>query len=87
LHISRAYSYSDRCRYYWHESSVQAEIARLIENLTAKPVPLTLISQYLPLEYTAIRAGQIENQPEAIIRYHIRLVLRSYAIACGSRAA
>ena len=87
LHISRAYSYSDRCRYYWHESSVQAEIARLIENLTVKPVPLTLISQYLPLEYTAIRAGQIENQPEAIIRYHIRLVLRSYAIACGSRAA
>lgn len=83
LRISRAYSYSDRCRYYWHESSVQAEIARLIENLTAQPVPLTLISQYLPLEYKAIRAGEIANQPEAIIRYHIQLVLRAYATACG----
>ena len=83
LRISRAYSYSDRCRYYWHEISVQAEIERLIENLTAHSVPLTLISQYLPLEYEAIRAEQIENQPGAIIRYHIQLVLRSYATACG----
>ena len=83
LRISRAYSYSDRCRYYWHEISVQTEIERLIENLTARSVPLTLISQYLPLEYEAIRAEQIENQPGAIIRYHIRLVLRSYATACG----
>jgi D-tagatose-1,6-bisphosphate aldolase subunit GatZ/KbaZ len=84
LRVSRAYSYSDRCRYYWHESSVQAEITRLIENLTALSVPLTLISQYLPLEYKAIRAGEIANQPEAIIRYHIQLVLRAYAAACGT---
>jgi D-tagatose-1,6-bisphosphate aldolase subunit GatZ/KbaZ len=83
LRISRAYSYSDRCRYYWHQISVQAEIARLIANLTARPVPLTLISQYLPQEYEAIRTEQIENQPGAIIRYHIQLVLRRYATACG----
>jgi D-tagatose-1,6-bisphosphate aldolase subunit GatZ/KbaZ len=83
LRISRAYSYSDRCRYYWHESSVQTEIGRLIENLTAQSIPLTLISQYLPLEYAAIRAGEIANQPEAIVRYHIHSVLRAYAAACG----
>jgi len=83
LRFSRAYSYSDRCRYYWHEAAVREEIERLIENLTAHSVPLTLISQYLPLEYEAIRAEQIENQPGAIIRYHIQSVLRSYATACG----
>ena len=83
LRFARAYSYSDRCRYYWHEASVQAEIERLIGNLTARPVPVTLVSQYLPLEYEAIRAGQIENQPGAMIRHHIQLVLRSYATACG----
>ncbi len=83
LRISRAYSYSDRCRYYWHEIPVLAEIARLIENLTARSIPLTLVSQYLPLEYAAIRAEQIESQPGEIIRYHIQLVLRSYAAACG----
>jgi D-tagatose-1,6-bisphosphate aldolase subunit GatZ/KbaZ len=84
LRFSRAYSYSDRCRYYWHEPAVQAEIARLLENLAAHPIPLTLISQYLPLEYEALRAKQIENQPGAIIRYHIQLVLRTYAAACGT---
>jgi D-tagatose-1,6-bisphosphate aldolase subunit GatZ/KbaZ len=83
LRFSRAYSYSDRCRYYWHETAVQKEIERLIENLRTHSVPLTLISQYLPLEYEAIRVDQIENQPGAMIRYHIQLVLRSYAAACG----
>jgi D-tagatose-1,6-bisphosphate aldolase subunit GatZ/KbaZ len=83
LRIARAYSYSDRCRYYWHEISVQVEIQRLIENLRARPVPLTLVSQYLPFEYEAIRTEQIENEPGAIIRYHIQVVLRSYATACG----
>jgi len=84
LRFARAYSYSDRCRYYWHEPGVQAEIERLLENLKAHPVPLTLISQYLPLEYEAIRAEQIENQPGPIIRYHIQSVLRTYAAACGT---
>jgi D-tagatose-1,6-bisphosphate aldolase subunit GatZ/KbaZ len=55
----------------------------LLDNLKTHSFPLTLVSQYLPQEYAAIRAGQLEPQPEAIIRYHIRLVLRIYATACG----
>ena len=50
VRISRLYSYSDHCRYYWPEPEVQAEIKMLIENLTDNPPVLTLISQYLPLE-------------------------------------
>jgi D-tagatose-1,6-bisphosphate aldolase subunit GatZ/KbaZ len=83
LRLSRAYSYSDRCRYYWHKRAVQVEIECLINNLKTHSVPLTLVSQYLPQEYAAIRARQIEAQPDAIIRHHIRLVLRAYAAACG----
>jgi D-tagatose-1,6-bisphosphate aldolase subunit GatZ/KbaZ len=83
LRLARAYSYSDRCRYYWHEPAVQTEIRRLLGNLKKHPFPLTLVSQYLPQEYEPIRAGQIKPQPEAIIRYHIQLVLRTYAAACG----
>jgi D-tagatose-1,6-bisphosphate aldolase subunit GatZ/KbaZ len=83
LRLSRAYSYSDRCRYYWHEPAVQAEVERLLNNLKKHPFPLTLVSQYLPKEYEAIRAGQIEQRPDAIIRYHIQLVLQTYATACG----
>jgi D-tagatose-1,6-bisphosphate aldolase subunit GatZ/KbaZ len=85
LRISRAYSYSDRCRYYWHQPSVQAEIQRLLGNLKEKPIPLTLLSQYLPREYEAIKMNRIQNQPAAIIQYHIQTVLRLYATACGMR--
>jgi D-tagatose-1,6-bisphosphate aldolase subunit GatZ/KbaZ len=83
LRLSRAYSYSDRCRYYWHEPAVQSELERLLNNLNTHSLPLTLVSQYLPQEYEAIRKGQLEGPPETIIRYHIQLVLRIYTAACG----
>jgi D-tagatose-1,6-bisphosphate aldolase subunit GatZ/KbaZ len=83
LRLSRAYSYSDRCRYYWHEPAIAAEIMRLLDNLKTHSFPLTLVSQYLPHEYAAIRVGEIEKRPEAIVRYHIQSVLRMYAAACA----
>ena len=68
LHFSRAYSYSDRCRYYWHEADVQNEIARLFVNLEDKLLPATLVSQYLPLEYEAHRAGSLSTRPRDLVR-------------------
>ena len=83
VRISRLYSYSDRCRYYWPEAEVGAEIEVLVQNLTSNQPTLTLISQYLPLEYEAIRAGTLEPLPLQIIRHHIGNVLKKYAGACG----
>jgi D-tagatose-1,6-bisphosphate aldolase subunit GatZ/KbaZ len=77
------YAYSDRCRYYWTEPSVQQEVARLFDNLSSLSIPLTLVSQFLPLEYEAIRAGQLQPTPETLVRNHIRHVLRIYARACA----
>jgi len=78
------YSYSDRCRYYWNEPSVQNEVAQLFDNLAAQPIPDTLLSQYLPFEYEAIREGALEATWEMIVRDHIQRVLRVYSRACGS---
>ncbi len=83
LRISRFYRYSDRCRYYWHEPEVAAQIELLMENLVAHRAPLTLISQGLPREYEAIRAGVLQPGPSEMIRHHIRLVLHKYAVVCG----
>jgi len=80
--FSRAYSYSDRCRYYWHEPEIQNEIVRLFANLEDKPLPATLVSQYLPLEYEAHRAGSLSARPRDLVRHHIQVVLRQYAKAC-----
>jgi D-tagatose-1,6-bisphosphate aldolase subunit GatZ/KbaZ len=81
--IARAYSFSDRSRYYWHVADVQEEIKRLLGNLSLSPLPLTLLSQFLPAEYEAIRAGCLPLQPGAVISHHIRQVLRAYAAACA----
>jgi D-tagatose-1,6-bisphosphate aldolase subunit GatZ/KbaZ len=77
------YGYSDRCRYYWNQPPVQEEIGRLLNNFGEGPIPLTLVSQYLPLEYEAIRSGELQALPEPMIRHHIRRVLRVYADACS----
>lgn len=82
--LARAYSYSDRCRYYWVDAAVQAELAQLRANLDSCRVPPTLWSQYLPSQYRAIRSGRPAGNAEDTIQAHIRTVLRVYADACGT---
>jgi D-tagatose-1,6-bisphosphate aldolase subunit GatZ/KbaZ len=84
LHFARRYSYSDRCRYYWPDPSVERELDALLANLSASPPPLTLLSQYLPDEYNAVRAGEISNLPRSLVHHRIRKVVRIYSAACGS---
>jgi D-tagatose-1,6-bisphosphate aldolase subunit GatZ/KbaZ len=81
--LSRAFSFSDRCRYYWPQPSIEEEVKRLLHNLGLFSFPLALLSQYLPIEYEAIRQGALENHAPALIGHHIRRVLRFYGAACG----
>jgi D-tagatose-1,6-bisphosphate aldolase subunit GatZ/KbaZ len=83
LMLSRAYSLSDRCRYYWNDEMVERAVQQLEKNLSGQMLPPGLVSQYLPMEYEAIRAGQMQSESEALIRFHIRNVLQHYAAACG----
>ena len=85
LHFARRYSFSDRSRYYWPLPAVERELRKLVANLSAAPPPLTLLSQYLPEQYDAVRAGAIRNLPDHLIQDRIRKVLRIYAGACGNR--
>jgi D-tagatose-1,6-bisphosphate aldolase subunit GatZ/KbaZ len=87
LALARKYSYSDRSRYYWPEASVQRELDRLVKNLTDSPPPLTLLSQYLPEQYDAVRAGRIQNFVPSLIHDRIRKVTGIYAAACGTGQA
>jgi D-tagatose-1,6-bisphosphate aldolase subunit GatZ/KbaZ len=82
LRFARQYSYSDRSRYYWPDPQVQAELEILLNNLSAGVLPLTLLSQYMPAQYAAVRAGAAGNRPSEIIEHRIREVLRVYAAAC-----
>ena len=76
------YSLSDRIRYYWPHPAIEAALARLIANLDENPPPLTLISQYMPQQYQAVREGYIEAGAKSLIIHHITTVLHHYSDAC-----
>jgi D-tagatose-1,6-bisphosphate aldolase subunit GatZ/KbaZ len=89
LRLKRAFSYSDRCRYYWPQPAVRAALDRLLRNLSedhgGRRLPLVLVSQYLPDQYDALRAGRLAIEPRALIRDKIERVLAVYDVACGAR--
>jgi D-tagatose-1,6-bisphosphate aldolase subunit GatZ/KbaZ len=90
--FARAFSYSDRARYYWTDPQVRRAVARLLDTLEAAPIPPPLLSQYLPREHEALR---VEAPWEAtddgasavadLVRRHVLAVLGAYAEACGMR--
>jgi D-tagatose-1,6-bisphosphate aldolase subunit GatZ/KbaZ len=83
---ARKYSLSDRCRYYWPAPSVQSALERLLLNLRPAPIPLSLLSQYLPVQYQRVRDGTLANTTDALITDKIEGVLADYACACGHEA-
>ena len=76
------FSLSDRIRYYWSTPEATRACAQLLQGLEAVKVPLTLISQYLPLQYAAIRDGRLRNNPRELVLDGVAQVLRHYADAC-----
>jgi D-tagatose-1,6-bisphosphate aldolase subunit GatZ/KbaZ len=85
LSLDCQYSLSDRIRYYWPQPSVVAALEQLLANLAASPPPLALLSQYLPLEYWAVREGRLKLNARELAMHHVELVLRQYARACGGQ--
>jgi D-tagatose-1,6-bisphosphate aldolase subunit GatZ/KbaZ len=81
-HFDLQFSLSDRMRYYWAMPEVGRACTRLLETLAAKRMPLTLLSQYLPRQFAAVRAGRLKNDPREFVLDGIAHVLRQYAAAC-----
>ncbi len=65
---ARKYSYSDRARYYFPTKEVIEAQETLIKNMKSKEIPLTLVNQFMPIQYNKIRKGQLKNEPEALIK-------------------
>ena len=81
------YSLSDRIRYYWAVPRVQAACEALLARLRTGPMPLALLSQFLPEQFEAIREGRLANEPDDVLRDGVARVLRHYARACRPDAA
>ena len=88
--ILRHYGFSDRIRYYWPAPEARAAVELLLAQFT-QPIPLTLMSQFLPRSFAAVRDGRVAPEPGPLVRHHIGQVLDDYAFAAsasgGRRAA
>ena len=81
LRMKRKYSFSDRCRYYMPTPAVEAAADRLISNLRTLGVPLNLLSQFMPIQYTKVREGELENDPVALLEDRIVNTIDEYLYA------
>lgn len=82
--FARRFSYSDRVRYYWPNPRIGQALDQLVWNLKTYPAPPALLSQYLPLQYRAVREQRLINDPLHLIRHKIMEVTAVYSAAAGA---
>ena len=85
LRLKRKYSFSDRCRYYMPVPEVEKAADRLISNLRTAGIPLNLLSQFMPIQYTKVREALLENDPVALIEDRITNTIDEYLYATHQR--
>jgi D-tagatose-1,6-bisphosphate aldolase subunit GatZ/KbaZ len=81
LRLARKYSLSDRCRYYLPAPEVHEAMDRMLKNLKAVGIPLSLISQYMPVQYERVRKGLISNDPESLAKDRVVNCVDQYLYA------
>lgn len=86
--LLRRYSLSDRIRYYWPDPQIEAAVSRMFANIDrCGPIPLGLLSQYLPHQSEHLREGLVANEATALTKDAVRVAIAPYASACGGRTA
>lgn len=80
-HLLRKYSFSDRSRYYFSNENVVKAQDKLFENLSKTTIPLTMIHQYMPLQYVKVRDGKIKNEPRELVKDSVVCLVEDYNFA------
>ena len=79
--LKRAYSYSDRSRYYMPDPRVEAAMQKLFANLEGADIPMGLLHQYMPLQYIGVRNHKLSLSPRALVKDAVRIVCEDYNYA------
>ncbi|QNU68194.1 class II D-tagatose-bisphosphate aldolase, non-catalytic subunit [Ruminiclostridium herbifermentans] len=81
IRFARKYSFSDRCRYYLPDTNVQNSIRRLLQNLGTVTIPLSLLSEYMPIQYSKVRSGKLHNDPVSLLKDRVVNCIDDYLYA------
>lgn len=79
--LKRKYSFSDRCRYYLPEKDVSDAINKLISNINSADIPISVIDQYMPIQYKHLREGKINMKAEELLKDRVKDYLDDYIYA------
>ncbi|MCH4206844.1 MAG: class II D-tagatose-bisphosphate aldolase, non-catalytic subunit [Solobacterium sp.] len=78
--FKRKFSFSDRCRYYLPQPEVEAAQAKLFANFK-DGVPYGLLSQFMPIAYTKVREGKLNNDPVSLVKDRVINTVNEYLYA------
>lgn len=81
LAIDRKYSFSDRSRYYMALPEVEAAVNKLFDNLNSVEIPLSMLRQYMPLQYIKVRDGKLPCHARELAKDSIVMMVEDYNYA------
>ena len=78
--FKRRFSLSDRARYYMADNSIENAIQKLLHNINTHKPPISLLSQYMPLQYIHLREGKISLTAETLVKSRVTDCIETYPI-------
>ena len=85
LAFKRKYSFSDRMRYYLPATNVQNAIDLLFKNLDSKDIPYSLLSAYMPIQYTKVREKHLKNKAVELLKDRVINCVDEYLYATNQQ--
>lgn len=79
--IKRSYSFSDRCRYYMSRPTVENARRKLFENIDALEIPMSMLKQYMPLQYIKVRDGKLAIKARELAKDNVVTLVEDYNYA------
>lgn len=79
--IKRKYSFSDRCRYYMSSANVENARRKLFENIDSLDIPMSMLKQYMPLQYLKVRDGKLGIKARDLAKDNVVLLVEDYNYA------
>lgn len=79
--IKRKYSFSDRSRYYMSRPAVETARKKLFENIDNLEIPLSMLKQYMPLQYIKVRDGKLSMKARELAKDSVVTLVEDYNYA------
>lgn len=85
VRLERRYSFSDRSRYYFAGEELEKAIGKLFANLDRAGIPMSMLDQYMPLQYLKVRDGRLPLTARELAKAQVADVIEDYNYAARYR--